>query len=398
MLSAVNRKTFFAELKAALGVRSWTSEQVDGLTRFLDEAERDAVIPSGQVGLQRAAYWIYTMWIETARRFQPIHEYGGRAYFIRRYGAKTKKGRELGNDTDEEAVAYSGVGLVQTTGENNVERLEAHIREHYPTIAAAVERDTGKPFDLTIGDQPDDRADVENMTRFDVAYVALVAGTTFAFYGPPLSRYISAARVDYKGARRCVNGTDRNDEFAKFCPKIERALLAAAVADTTSQPLAAFTHDPAIASGGEPLASVAPLSADASGQLDAPSVSVVNAAPAPDPAQSTVVAEAGSAVSVVNTDQGNQQPQAVAGGAVGDPVQKVTAGSNSWARQIVAWISTLVGAASGYVRDAFGLTPEIQRWLLVGVAVLGVVWLVARFFAERQVRELHADVSKVNVK
>jgi hypothetical protein len=89
---------------------------------------------------------------------------------------------------------------------------------------------------------------------------------------------------------------------------------------------------------------------------------------------------------------------AVPGGEAGAVAQKVTAGSGSWARQIVAWISTLFGAASGYVRDAFGLTPEIQRWLLVGVVVLGVVWLVSKLIAERQVREIASDVSKVTVK
>lgn len=227
MLASVNRKQLYSDLKSILGVRSWKQSQVSGLDAFFDAAERDPLIPAGTVGVQRAAYWLKTMAIETAGTFQPIHEYGGRAYFIKRYGPATRKGRELGNDTEEEAVAYSGVGLVQTTGENNVERLEAFIREHYPWIAEAVERDTGKPFDLTIGDQPDDRSDVENMTRFDVAYVALVAGTTYGFYGPPLSRYINERICDYRDARRSVNGTDRAAEFARECPKIEKALTRA---------------------------------------------------------------------------------------------------------------------------------------------------------------------------
>jgi hypothetical protein len=229
---------------------------------------------------------------------------------------------------------------------------------------------------------------VKNMLRFDVAYVALVAGTTFAFYGPPLSRYLSDRVKDYKGARRCVNGTDRDDEFARDCPKIERALeraIAAGLDDST--PLAATQSSSVVSGGGESDASTLdPATPEASGPLpDAPTVAVVNMAPVAEPLAPVET----SAVA---------QPQAVEGGAAGDPLQKVTAGSSSWARQILAWISTLFGAASGYVRDAFGLTPEIQRWLLAGVVVVGVVWLVAKFFAERQVRELASDPTRISVK
>ncbi|MCC6793010.1 MAG: hypothetical protein IT336_15080 [Thermomicrobiales bacterium] len=374
MLAAVDRAKFYRSLRSILGLRRWKQSQVDGLDAFLDECQRDPLIPDGVVGIQRVAYWIYTMVVETASTFQPIKEYGGRAYFVRRYGAKTRKGRDLGNDTDKEAVAYAGAGLVQTTGENNVERLEAHIREHYPHIVQAVESETGRSFDLTIGDQPDDRDDVRNMLRFDVAYVALVAGTTFAFYGPPLSRYISAKRCDYKGARRCVNGTDRDDEFAAFCPKIEAALRAAIAPETEP---AATAVVPAVTPSVEPAAVATGHQTETS--------------PTPENAVTTGAVNVVAAVST-------EPPAPVEGGSVNDAPKSVTNGSGSWIRSVLAWIGGLFTAASEHVERAFGLSPDVQKYLIVAVAGFGAVYLVLKGIAEWQVRRIASDPAKVNVK
>lgn len=79
-------------------------------------------------------------------------------------------------------------------------------------------------------------------------------------------------------------------------------------------------------------------------------------------------------------------------------VAKVTSGSGSWARSVSAWIGTLAASASGYVRDAFNLSPEIQRLLLVGVVVLGVVWLFCKLRAESQVRDIASKPELNNVK
>lgn len=371
MLAPVDRSKFYRSLRSILGLRRWTQSQVDGLDAFLTECQRDPLVPAGSVGIQRVAYWIYTMAVETDRKFQPIQEYGGRAYFIRRYGASTRKGRELGNKTDEEAVEHSGKGLVQTTGTKNVERLEAHIREHYPWIVEAVERETGRPFDLTYGDQPDDRADAQNMLRFDVAYVALVAGTTFAFYGPPISRYINAQRCDYKGARRCVNGTDRDDEFAVFCPKIETALRAAIAPETEP---AATVVVPEVTPSIEP-------AAVATGHLT-------------EGATAIETAGAVNVVAAVSTDP----PKPVEGGSVSDPPLAVTNGSGSWIRSVLAWIGGLFTAASEHVERAFGLSPDVQKYLILAVAGFGAVYLVLKGIAEWQVRRIASDPGKVNVK
>lgn len=119
----------------------------------------------------------------------------------------------------------------------------------------------------------------------------------------------------------------------------------------------------------------------------------VNAGAAAPP--TTTVIESASNVNV----EASTQPVAAAavpGGGAGDPTQKVTAGSNSWARSAAAWVAGLFAAASGYVERIFGLDKEIQKWLLVGVAILGVVYLVCKLISAYQVRKIHSDVTKVN--
>ncbi len=106
---------------------------------------------------------------------------------------------------------------------------------------------------------------------------------------------------------------------------------------------------------------------------------------------------AGAGVTVAASTTGAVGAQAGPAPASAD-AQKVTSGSGSWARSVSTWIAALFGTASQYVRDAFGLSPEIQRWLLVGVAIFGVVWLVTKLLAERQIREIAADPDKVTVK
>jgi putative chitinase len=85
---------------------------------------------------------------ETADTFQPIHEYGSHAYFVRRYGSQTKIGKQLGNDTAEEGAIYAGRGDVQLTGETNYEKAEDALRSDYPDLVAQYEARTGKNFRL----------------------------------------------------------------------------------------------------------------------------------------------------------------------------------------------------------------------------------------------------------
>lgn len=95
------------------------------------------------------AYMLATTKHETARSGR-IHEYGGRSYFIRRYGLQTAVGKSLGNNTSEEGRHTQAAGPVQLTGESNYEKTGGALRKQYPELVAEFEGHTGRQFDLAI--------------------------------------------------------------------------------------------------------------------------------------------------------------------------------------------------------------------------------------------------------
>lgn len=356
MLVKLDRKKVFDGLKPILKVKDWTQQQVAGLDRLLDGFERDALIPDGKVGVQRAAYYIYTDWIETGHTFTPIMERGSAAYFIRRYGPQTRKGRELGNDTDEEAIKYRGAGDVQLTGENNREAAEEMIRRNYPDMVARWEAENGRMWDLTIGDQPDDGEDWKNALVPEFSYAIMVAGTTLGLFGPPINRFINERTCKYGEARRCVNGTDRKDEFELYCPRIEK-LLSNAVASTEQS-------------------------------------TVVETAPVEG---STTTIENAGAVNLTGAIS-TVTPAAVEGGGANDPTVKVTSGSGSWIRSVLAWMGTIFTSASAQFQTVTGMSPEAQKYLIIAVIVGGALYLILKCVSEWQIRNIASDPTKQNVK
>jgi hypothetical protein len=276
------------------------------------------------------------------------------------YGPKTRRGRALGNDTDEEAVAYSGVGLVQTTGENNMEAVEEMIRDEYPEAVARFEARTGKRFDLTIGDDPDDRRDPDNLLDPELSYIALAAGTRHGLYGPPLSRYINPSKCDYVNARRSVNVLDKAEQIAGYARKIEAALRAGIDAATSS----VATH-----------AALPATDAAAAGSPSGSQPAVVETAEV----QTATVATA-----AVSTDAST--------------VTTVTSRTRTLAAEVTGWIGGIFAAASSHVQSALGLSPEIQKLLIYAVIALGILWFVGKVVAQWQIRAIAADPTKINVK
>lgn len=224
-----DRKTFFDEYRRQFGKPS--QQQVNGLERLLGNIESDVHIPDGNVGIYWASYILATVKRETAHTFTPIHEYGGKAYFIKRYGGQTRKGKELGNDSPEEGYYYAGKGDVQTTGESNYEKAEVALRREYPEIVTDFERRTGKVFDLTVGDQPGDTLDPQNILDPAISYAVMSYGMrTGMFTGRKLSQYTRGKTPNYLGMRAIVNGTDHDDEIAADAQKFETILKVSAAA------------------------------------------------------------------------------------------------------------------------------------------------------------------------
>lgn len=88
----------------------------------------------------------------------------------------------------------------------------------------------------------------------------------------------------------------------------------------------------------------------------------------------------------------------VEGGAATDEARKVTAGSGSWIRSVLLWIGGLFTAASEHAEKVLGLSPDAQKYLIVAVIVVGVVYLILKCVAEWQVRRIAAEPTLQNVK
>lgn len=201
---------------------SVSQQQVDGLEELLSFIEADPYLKN----IRYVAYMLATVKHETAHTYHPIHEYGTRQYFIKRYGGQTRKGKELGNDTPEEGYDYAGKGYPQTTGESNYEKAERAIREQYPEVVEAFEARTGRKFDLTVGDQPNDKQDPQNMLDPQIAYVTMSYGMrTGMFTGKKFSDYINDLETNYLRARRIINGNDKAALIASYARDFEKVLL-----------------------------------------------------------------------------------------------------------------------------------------------------------------------------
>jgi putative chitinase len=210
---AINRKFFFDQVRVSLFGGALRSQQVDGMNFILDCAEADGHITDPRW----LAYMLATTKHETADTMQPIHEYGSHQYFVQRYGGQTALGRRLGNDTPEEGADYSGEGDVQITGETNYEKAEAALRSEYPELIAAFEARTGKKFDLTVGDQPNDQDDAKNAGDPAIAYAIMSHGMrTGMFTGKKLSDYFTVGVEDPINARRIINGLDQAGIIATY--------------------------------------------------------------------------------------------------------------------------------------------------------------------------------------
>ena len=215
----IDREKFFAGYRRRFN--SLSQQQVNGLNFILDSAEKDRFL----LHIEWLAYMLATTKLETAHTFQPVHEYGGRNYFIRRYGSQTRVGRGLGNDTPEEGAYYAGRGDVQLTGESNYERAEEALRKQYPELIADFEQRTGKVFDLTVGDQPNDLNDPNNAQDPAIAYAIMSFGMrTGMFTGRKLSDYIGEGRTDYRTARKIINGMSGADIIAGYAREFEAIL------------------------------------------------------------------------------------------------------------------------------------------------------------------------------
>ncbi|WP_421722947.1 glycoside hydrolase family 19 protein [Bauldia sp.] len=206
----LNRKAFFDAVRQAPFPGRLSQGQVDGMNAILSEWDA-----RGLTDLRHLAYMLATAFHETARKMQPINEYGGAAYFRRMYdirGSRPHVARSLGNTVPGDGVKFHGRGYVQLTGRANYRKASQKL---------------GVDF---IADP--DRV-MEPRLAATIMFVGMEEGW---FTGKKLSDYINDRRVDYRNARRIINGLDRASTIAGYAEAFHGALMKAAVAGTPTQP------------------------------------------------------------------------------------------------------------------------------------------------------------------
>lgn len=187
---------FFDAIRSGILGPTLSTSEIDGVKAILAAA----------AGLQISwvAYMLGTAFLETAHSMQPIHEFGGPAYFRRRYdieGQNPALARRLGNTVPGDGVKYAGRGYVQLTGRANYFRAEQALGQ--PLIASP---------DLAL--------------RPDIAAGVMRRGMTEGWFtGKKLSDYLPAAG-GFVQARRIINGQDRADDIAEYARQFQAALVA----------------------------------------------------------------------------------------------------------------------------------------------------------------------------
>lgn len=188
----MNRKVFFDGIRQSVFRGSLSQTQVDGVNSILDGWQE-----MGDGDQHKLAYVLATSYHETARTMQPIDEYGkGRG---RRYGIRD---RVTGK-------TYYGRGHVQLTWKDNYRKLS---------------QVTG----IDLVSDPD--LALDSAVSVKILIVGMMDGL---FTGKSLKDYIRPGAVDYVGARKIVNGTDRAQLIAGYASAFEEALEKA----HTAQPL-----------------------------------------------------------------------------------------------------------------------------------------------------------------
>lgn len=200
----INRKFFFDQCRATLFTGRLSQGQVGGMTCILDEWEKNHAASDDRW----LGYALGTTFHETGFTMQPIRERGGATYFTRMYDPKSSDpkraalARKMGAQPGDGPIFY-GRGFVQLTWRCN-----------YTTM--------GKAFglDLTSSAAAADRV-MDPQVAAKIMFKGMIEGS---FTGKKLADYFSAAKEDWKNARRIINGNDCDEAIAVYAKKFYGAL------------------------------------------------------------------------------------------------------------------------------------------------------------------------------
>lgn len=197
-----DRKTFFAGVKKAF--RALDQEQVNGFNFILDAWELE--YPNGDS--RYLAYCLATTWHETGYTMQPIREAYGKtdAQTISRLDQAWAAGRLGSVKTPYWRSGWFGRGYVQLTHETNYIKATKRLNEL---------------FNLGISLVKHPELAMQPAIAVKVMFVGMLEGW---FTGKRLNQYFNGTKDDPKGARRIINGTDKDDEIAAYHGKFLEVL------------------------------------------------------------------------------------------------------------------------------------------------------------------------------
>jgi len=176
----INRKKFFEGYKKNLDPnRKLDQSEVNALNIFLDFADASWK----EFSVPQWAYVFATVFHETNATFLPVKE----SYWL----SEDWRKRNL------RYFPFYGRGYVQITWKENYNKFSQDIGEDFV-----------KNPDLVM------------LPKY--AFKILIDGfKTGAFTGRKISNYINESVKDYRGARRCINGTDRDQQIANYAELFE---------------------------------------------------------------------------------------------------------------------------------------------------------------------------------
>lgn len=153
------------------------------------------------------AYVLATAYHETGRRIEPVRE-GFKDCDMDSINHVTRmynRGQISTNyaEPNEYGRSYFGRGLVQITWESNYRRLGKAIG-----LGQRLLEDPSLALDL--------------MISVRILFIGMIDGL---FTDHKLVDYITDHKCDYVGARRIVNGTDKDELIAGYAHKFEKCLL-----------------------------------------------------------------------------------------------------------------------------------------------------------------------------
>lgn len=183
----IDRVKFFNSVRPSVFHGHLTQPQVDGINFILAAWEARVDFTD----LRWLAYMLGTAFHETAGTMEPVHEYGGAAYFTRMYdplGARPAMANAMGNTAPGDGIRYCGRGYVQLTWKINYAKM-------------------GRILGVDLVRNPDLAMDPTNAAK--IMFAGMTATTlSDTFSGVNLQRYFHDDVADWVRARHVINGTD----------------------------------------------------------------------------------------------------------------------------------------------------------------------------------------------